>query len=114
MTKLALSEKIGVSNDSIRRWEDGTREPRTSDLQKLSEVFGVPVDELLNGPAQEEFRVTLKFVETLEGVNEVMDTNGIALTVADNGFIGVSGGKKFETREDIEPVMADITDIRRR
>jgi hypothetical protein len=52
--------------------------------------------------------VTLKYVKTLEGVNEEMNTNGISLLISDDGFVGVSGGKKLEAREDIDAVVNEV------
>jgi transcriptional regulator with XRE-family HTH domain len=89
----------------VCRWESGLRESRVSDIKKLCEILGVTEAELLNGPVVEEFRVTLKYVKTLEGVDEEMNMNGIALTIAEDGYVGVSGGKKFENYEDIEKVV---------
>jgi hypothetical protein len=77
-------------------------------LKKLCEVLNVSEAELLNGPAPDGFKVTLKFVKTLEGVNEEMNTNGIALLIADDGFVGVSGGKKLEVIEDIDAVVNEV------
>jgi transcriptional regulator with XRE-family HTH domain len=105
LTQSALGEKIGVDGNTISRYERNVIKPSLEMLQKLAYFFNVPVDELLNGPTVEEFRVTLKYVKTLEGVDEEMNMNGIALTIAEDGFVGVSGGKKLENYEDIEKVV---------
>lgn len=47
MTQMQLAEIIGVSVDSIRRYEAGTREPRSSELKKMSEIFGCTIDDLV-------------------------------------------------------------------
>jgi transcriptional regulator with XRE-family HTH domain len=93
---------------TISRWENFLREPRASDIKKLCEVLGVTEAELLNGPKEESFTVELNYVKSLEGVKEQMNMNGISLTVADDGFVGVSGGKNFKSRDDIEAVIEDI------
>jgi transcriptional regulator with XRE-family HTH domain len=93
---------------TIIRYESGEREPRASDIKKLCEVLNVTEAELLNGPAANEFRVTLKYVKTLEGVNEEMNTDGISLLISDDGFVGVSGGRKLETPEDIDLVVSEV------
>ena len=48
MTQMQLAEIIGVSVDSIRRYEAGMREPRSSELKKMSEIFGCTIDDLVN------------------------------------------------------------------
>lgn len=47
MTQAELAEKIGVSRQSIVRYENGNCEPRASELSKMAEVLGCSVDELL-------------------------------------------------------------------
>ncbi len=40
LSRQTLADMLEVSNDSVRRWEKGEREPRASHLRRLSEVFG--------------------------------------------------------------------------
>ena len=40
MTQAGLVRLVGVSVDTVRRWEAGAREPRATELQALAEVFG--------------------------------------------------------------------------
>lgn len=47
LTQLQTAHKIGISLDSIRRYESGTYEPRATELLKMAELFGCSVDELL-------------------------------------------------------------------
>ena len=42
-----LAEKIGISTVTLSRYENDGREPRATDLLKMSELFGCTVDELL-------------------------------------------------------------------
>jgi transcriptional regulator with XRE-family HTH domain len=94
---------------TIRRWETGLREPRASDIQKLCEVLGVSEAELLNGPTDEGYTVTLKFVETLEGVNDEMMVNGKgAVTLADDGTVIASHFGKLFSREDKATILAAL------
>ena len=46
-TQLKAAQEIGISLDSIRRYETGTREPRATELLKMSELFGCTIDELV-------------------------------------------------------------------
>lgn len=87
MTQQELAKLIPCSVDSIRRWEANAREPRTSDLQRLCEVFGCTEAELLNGTAKQEFEVKI-----LMGVKSLTGLAGAE--VLDNTFFyGVDDGK---------------------
>lgn len=47
-TQATLAEKMDVTRQSISRWEIGEALPSTDNLRRLSELFGVPVDYLMN------------------------------------------------------------------
>lgn len=49
MTQEQFAEKLGVSNRSVSRWENGKTMPDLSMLPVISEELGVSVSELLNG-----------------------------------------------------------------
>lgn len=49
MTQAELADKLGVTNKAVSKWETGEAMPETSLLVPLSKIFGVTVDELLNG-----------------------------------------------------------------
>ena len=42
-----LANLLGVSRQTVSRWEQGTFTPSAENLAKLSEIFGVPVDAFL-------------------------------------------------------------------
>lgn len=48
MTQAQLAEKLGVSRQSIVRFENGACEPRLSELKKMSVLFGCKIDDLSN------------------------------------------------------------------
>lgn len=49
MTQWELGEKLGISASAVGMYEQGRREPDSKTLLKLSEIFSVSVDEILNG-----------------------------------------------------------------
>jgi len=49
LTQAKLAEKIFVSEKTISKWEKGNGIPDTNSLVKLCEIFGVSLNELLNG-----------------------------------------------------------------
>lgn len=58
LTQEKLGEKLGVTNKTISRWENGNYMPDIEMLQLLSREFGVSINELLSGEylSDEEFR----------------------------------------------------------
>lgn len=56
LTQEALGEKIGVTNKTVSRWENGYNLPDIEMLQVLGDTFHVSVDQLISGgePATRE------------------------------------------------------------
>ncbi len=48
LTQLELAEAVKVSRQAVSKWESGGGMPSTENLLGLSELYGVPVDYLLN------------------------------------------------------------------
>ena len=49
MTQEFVAESIGVSRQAVSKWEVGASDPSTSNLFALAKLFGVSVEELLEG-----------------------------------------------------------------
>ena len=47
-----LAEKIGVSRQAISKWERSESSPDTDNLIALANLYGITIDELLNGTEQ--------------------------------------------------------------
>lgn len=59
LTQEALGERLGVTNKTVSRWENGNYMPDVSLLPALSEELGVGVNELLSGeriPQDSQYR----------------------------------------------------------
>ena len=56
LTQEQLGEQIGVTNKTVSRWETGVYMPPADALMKMSELFGVTVNELLSGDKIEYFK----------------------------------------------------------
>ena len=52
LTQLELAEAVKVSRQAVSKWESGGGIPSTENLRGLSELYGVPVDYLLNDNAE--------------------------------------------------------------
>lgn len=44
MTQREWAKNLGVTVDTVLNWEKGKSEPRLSDLRKISELSGIPMD----------------------------------------------------------------------
>ena len=49
LTQKELAETLHVSRQAISRWEVGTAAPSLDNLAYLSQLYGVPLDDLVNG-----------------------------------------------------------------
>ena len=71
MTQADLAERIGVSVQSISKWETGKAVPSFQHLNKLCTVFDVTLTELLNGEKIESPNVRIdKAEETIRFLGE--------------------------------------------
>lgn len=48
LSQLKLAEMINVSRQAVSRWESGVAVPSTENLRNLCELYGVPIDYLMN------------------------------------------------------------------
>lgn len=60
MTQEVLGEKLGVTNKTVSRWENGNYMPDVSVLAELCSILGVSVNELISGKrlTADEFQKT--------------------------------------------------------
>ena len=62
LTQEALGERIGVTNKTISRWENGNYMPDIETFGLLADIFGISIEELLDG-AERADKVTRKAVK---------------------------------------------------
>lgn len=65
LTQEELGEKLGVTNKTISRWENGNYMPDLSLLTPLSEQLGITLNELLSGEKMETGEYTKKAEENI-------------------------------------------------
>ena len=44
LTQKELAEELGISNVTVVNWEKGVTEPTLSQLRKISQLSGIPMD----------------------------------------------------------------------
>lgn len=49
LTQEQLGERLGISNKTVSRWENGNYMPSVDMLMELSEFYGVSINEILSG-----------------------------------------------------------------
>lgn len=59
LTQIDLAKKINYSDKAVSRWENGEVVPDVETLQKISQVFGVPVSYMLEKHESEEKGINL-------------------------------------------------------
>lgn len=65
LTQAKLAEKLFVSEKTISKWEHGKGLPDTNILPKLCEIFGISINELLNGERISSENYVIKAEEAL-------------------------------------------------
>ncbi|MBQ7214763.1 MAG: helix-turn-helix transcriptional regulator [Synergistaceae bacterium] len=118
ITQEELSERIGVHENTIRLWEKGTREPRSSDIAKLCEVLGCTESELLNGPASQTWELRLVVNKAgNEKKGETVDMSGTTATAVMNlsdDAMAITLSAGYALWEDDAQFEAIIEDFRRK
>ena len=62
MTQQQVADKLSVSHHTVSKWELGINTPSVEDLQKLAQVFGVTITELVTDkPIIKDFLEFLSF-----------------------------------------------------
>ena len=110
LSQFELSEKAGVHENTIRRWESGQREPRASEIAKLCEVLGVSEAELLRGPAEKrwEVRVILEEPKEVDVMNLTKDAPNEALVEIGTHKIAVKIVGDVENESELDNLLAEV------
>lgn len=53
MTQEFVAEALGVSRQTVSKWENGAADPSTTNLLALAKLYGVEAKELLKGVVEE-------------------------------------------------------------
>ena len=68
LTQEQLAEKLGVSNKSISRWENGKTMPDYSILKDLCTVLDIDINELLAGEKLNKEELEVHTIENLDSI----------------------------------------------
>lgn len=79
MSQTDLAEALDVSRQSISKWETDASTPELDKLVKLSEIFGVSLDELVLGKEENRMQPELQAKPQLQSPSPVRRTTGTVL-----------------------------------
>ena len=108
---ITLEEMTGIDASSLSRYERGAVTPSIDMVQKIANALGITVDELLNGPAKQEFEVKIMMgVKSLTGLAgiEVANNSFIYGVQDDEPQIVLAGKVRIDTPEQRENALAEI------
>ena len=70
ITQTELAEKIGVTAQTIWRWEHGTREPSIEIIKKIAHMLNCSEADLFNSPTNKKIKVNFLW-EVGDDMNEI-------------------------------------------
>ena len=111
LSQADLEKLTGIDANTFSRYERGAVTPSIEVAQKIAEALNVSLDELVTGPAKQEFEVKI-----VMGVKSLTNLAGVTLT--DNSFfygvddtepqIVMMGKVGIGTPEERENALAEI------
>ena len=94
LTQEALAELVGVTRQTIAKWESGESVPDLSLAGKLASVLDVALDELVEAPREEFEDESLKG-KHMFGVETVGDKGQIVIPVRARRMFGIVPGSQL-------------------
>ena len=96
LTQMQLSEKLGITDKAISKWERGISMPDTSIMLELCDILGISVNELLSGEKiqmenndQKNEQLLLEMAKELEKKNKtIWNAMWAIVTVSIIGLLG--------------------------
>ncbi len=105
LSQEALAEKLGVSRQTVAKWESGESVPDIVRCDRLAELYGITLDDLLHYPATEAkpFPPEGKFVF---GTVTVGDKGQIVIPVKARRIFNIQPGDDLMVLGDINQGLA--------
>ena len=86
LSREELSERLGVSEMTIRRWEKYNTSPRMEELQKLAQVLNVPVSEFMDSSPENKDNLPITIIPSQNKTSHSQETNtGMAVMTLQDG-----------------------------
>ena len=81
-----LAEKLGVSRQAISKWECAEASPDTDNLIALSKLYGISLDEIVNGKDESEEVRDGSGIDIGESHIHIKDDDGSEVHISTNGL----------------------------
>ena len=89
LTQMELSEKLGITDKAVSKWERGIAMPDSSIMLELCDILGINVNELLSGEKidmennnQKNEQLLLDMAKELEKKNKTIWTSMLVIMIA--------------------------------
>lgn len=102
MTQEQLASQIGVSRQSVAKWESDRSYPEMDKLIKMTGIFGCTLDELVMGPADQEATDDRAPVSAV-GAEPAAGTAAAGVADAQPAFQGEGAALSCEPCESLDP-----------
>ena len=66
LSQAKFADKIGVTYQAVSKWENGRGIPDIEMLKKISEVFDVDIDEIINGEKKKQKSICMPISEVCQ------------------------------------------------
>ena len=107
ISQLKLAEIMGVSRQAISRWEVGVATPSTENLKRLSTLYGVSLEYLLNDDITEMSHEELNIFKEQERSTIKKRKKGIVLIFLLTGILTAFICVMFWLHRDEKPISMD-------
>lgn len=107
MSQEDVAEKIGVSRQTIAKWESGESVPDVISCGKLAELFNVSLDDLVNySGGNTKYGVLPPKGKHMFGIVTVGERGQIVIPVKARKIFGINAGDNLVMLGDIEQGLA--------
>ena len=109
ITQEKLAELMEVHENTIRKWEKGLSEPKTSEITKLSKIFHCTEMELLNGPrdGKIELVVSWNWEDYKKGEINMFDEKFL-MVLGTDGRVGLQGAGTVTNKATLEEFLGRV------
>ena len=115
LTQEELSETLGISYMTVRRWESGKSIPRIDEIRRIAQALNVPESDLLNDPppVSGEWVITLKVSNKLDKeeinlIGNVQPVTSIQATPDGCAVTIQAGWDMLKTKKQLEQLFKRI------
>ena len=109
LTQADLADMVGVSLNSIARYERGEVTPSANVAHLIAQVLGCTESELLNGEDDGKIKITLVYDwDKMKEEKIDMNANDFELILGSGGQIGLKGAGMLTSREAVEEFLARV------